>query len=264
MNVNGIITLTTDFGTMEPYAGIMKGMILTSNPDARIVDLTHEIPAHDVVNASFMLVRTYMHFPGGTIHIAVIDPGVGGERKNIAVLTTNFIFIGPDNGIFTLVLTKEKIVEIREIRRPPFLLKKVSDTFHGRDVYAPCAGHLSAGKNFFDIGPEIKHLKRLEYPRISQEGNELKGEIVSIDSFGNMITNITVPALQRFAGKRRLEIYFGAERFFKIMHRYTDVSPGMPLVLYGSSGYLEVSMNEGRASSYFMTSVGSTITIRRF
>jgi S-adenosylmethionine hydrolase len=264
MQVSGIVTFTTDFGTRDPYAGIMKGMILSANPDACIVDITHEIPAHDIVNASFTLVRTYHHFPEGTIHMVVVDPGVGGLRKNIAVLTDHYIFVGPDNGIFTMTLSKEKPREIRMIKNPPFVKTRISDTFHGRDVFAPCAGYLSAGKNFTGVGPPVKRLKSLTYPGVTREGNVLKGEVVTIDSFGNMITNISKHTFQSFAGKRKTEIFFGTERFNKVMNRYIDVPQGSPLVLFGSSGYLEISMNEGNASSYFMTSVGTPVSIRRY
>ncbi|HUT64289.1 MAG TPA: SAM-dependent chlorinase/fluorinase [Anaerolineae bacterium] len=264
MELNGIITFTTDFGTRDPYIGMLKGIVLTANPHAYLVDITHEIPAHDIVNAAFTLVRSYQYFPIGTIHVAIVDPGVGGQRKNIAMMTERYIFVGPDNGIFSLVLSKEKPREIREIKNPPFILKTISDTFHGRDIFAPCAGHLSAGKMFTDIGPVIRRLKNLKYPEVTRDGNKLMGEVVAIDSFGNMITNITRHTYNSFSGKMRTEIFFGAVRFDRIMRHYEDVVQGSPLVLFGSSGYMEVSMNEGSAAVYFMASVGSPVTIRRY
>ena len=263
MDVCGLITLTTDFGGKEPYAGILKGMIFASNQQARIIDITHEIPPHDIINAAFTLVRAYEYFPPGTVHVAVIDPEVGGNRINIAVQTDRYFFVGPDNGIFTIALAKERKMEIREIRNAPFIFHTISSTFHGRDVYAPCAGALSAGKDFSDVGPVVKRLKSITYPKITQNGNMLNGEIVSIDSFGNLITNITRTALKSFAGKRKIEIYFGAERFNEIKDHYSEVPKGTPLALFGSSGFLEISMNEGNAASYFMVSTGNTIAIRR-
>ena len=264
MQVSGIITFTTDFGTSDPYAGVMKGIALGANPGARLIDITHEIPAHDILHAAFTLEWTYFHFPPGTIHVAVIDPGVGGGRKNIAVLTENYIFVGPDNGVFTQVLAKEPPREIRMIKNPPFVLSQISGTFHGRDVFAPCAGHLSAGKPFEEIGLLVKRIKKLDYPRPTREKNLLKGEVVSIDSFGNMITNISEKVFREFIGKHKFEIYFGAERFARIMRHYNDVNQGLPLVLFGSSCYMEISMNEGNAAEYFMSSVGSPVTIRWF
>lgn len=264
MQVNGIVTLTTDFGNRDPYAAIMKGTVLTANPQARIIDITHEIPAHDILNAAFTLVRMYRYFPEGTIHMAVVDPGVGGQRKNIAILTERYIFVGPDNGTFSLLLSRIKTLEIREIKNSPFVLGKISSTFQGRDVFAPCAGHLSGGKPFTDVGPIVKRFKRLVYPGIQREGNVLTGEVVSIDSFGNLITNISEHTFHSFAGNHKVEIFFGVERFNKIMQHYSEVPRYSPLVLFGSSGFLEISMNEGNAASYFMTSVKTPVTIRKY
>jgi hypothetical protein len=264
MTVSGIVTLTTDFGTRDPYAGVMKAMVLTANPDARLVDITHEIPARDIVIAAFTLARAYEYFPAGTIHVAVVDPEVGEKRKSIAVLTQNYIFVGPDNGVFTMVLQREKSIEIREIKNSPFIAERISSTFHGRDVFAPCAGHLSAGRLFTDIGPELKQIRYLKYPKVAQNGNILAGEIVSVDSFGNMITNISEHTFRSFVGKRRFEIFFATERFDAIMRHYSDASPGTSLLLFGSSGHLEISMNSGNAEEYFMTSTGSAVTVRRY
>ncbi|MFC1608300.1 S-adenosyl-l-methionine hydroxide adenosyltransferase family protein [Candidatus Latescibacterota bacterium] len=263
MEVCGLITLTTDFGTKEPYAGVVKGVIYSSNIKARIVDITHEIPPHDIINAAFTLVRAVEHFPEGSVHVAVVDPGVGSDRKSIAVKTDRFYYIGPDNGIFTLVLAHEKNVEIREIVNPPFVLEKISSTFHGRDVFAPCAGCLSAGLSFSHIGPVVRRIMRLTYPKIRQIGDIMEGEIVAVDSFGNLITNVSQSAFRSFLGRRKSEIYFGAERFSKILDRYSQVPEGTPLILFGSSGFLEISMNGGSASSYFMTGTGSQVTIKR-
>lgn len=263
IRLNGIITILTDFGTKDPYAGIMKGIILKINPDARIIDITHEIPDHDIKNASLTIGYAYGYFPKGTIHVAVVDPGVGGDRKNIAVKTANYIFIGPDNGIFSLALSKEKIIEIREIEKFPFVFDKVSNTFHGRDVYAPCAAFLTAGKKFSDIGRVLSDYTKIVYPVPKYKGNSLTGEIVLIDSFGNMVTNISEHSFKSFTGRNPFEIYFASERFTTLDNRYIDVPPGKPLVLFGSSGYLEISMNGKSAAEYFMASEGASVTVRR-
>ena len=263
MEVCGLITLTTDFGMKEPYAGVVKGVIYSSNIKARIVDITHEIPPHDIINAAFTLVRAVGHFPEGTVHVAVVDPGVGSERKSIAVKTDRFYYIGPDNGIFTLVLAQEKNVEIREIVNPPFVLDKISSTFHGRDMFAPCAGCLSAGLSFSHVGPVMRRIKRLSYPEIIQKGNIMEGEIVAVDSFGNLITNISKSAYRSFLGRRKAEVYFGAERFSEVLDRYSQVPEGMPLILFGSAGFLEISMNSGSAANYFMTGTGNPVIVKR-
>jgi S-adenosyl-L-methionine hydrolase (adenosine-forming) len=262
VKAENIITYTTDFGTSDPYAGIMKGVVLSINPKACQIDITHSIPSHDIVHASFILAHAYHHFPKGTIHTAIVDPGVGGERKNIAVLSGNYFFVGPDNGIFSNVLANETIKEIREIKNLPFISETVSGTFHGRDVFAPCAGFISAGKKFSDIGPVLDNVKYLDYPKVRTETMSLSGEVVFIDSFGNMITNISEQALNSFTGGKPIEIYFAAEHFKKISNHYSEIPIGNPLVLFGSSGYLEISMNGGSAASYFMTSIGAEINVQ--
>ncbi len=263
MEASGIITLTTDFGTRDPYAGIMKGMALTANPDAKIVDITHEIPPQDILNAAFTLMRAYAYFPAGAVHVAVVDPEVGGKRKGIAVRTERFFFVGPDNGVFSMVFQREKPLEIREILNPPFIMEHISNTFHGRDIFAPCAGRLSAGSAFSDIGPELSRTVFLRSPRPTRLRNFLEGEIISVDSFGNLVTNIPEKMFRSFAGKRKTEIYFATDRFPTVHRHYSEAPPGTPLALFGSSGYLEISVNAGNAQDYYMTSIGATVTVRR-
>jgi S-adenosylmethionine hydrolase len=263
METSGIVTLTTDFGTRDPYAGIMRGMVLSANLNARLIDITHEIPAQDILNAAFTLVRAYDYFPPGTVHVAVVDPEVGGSRKNIAVRTEHYLFVGPDNGIFGMVFQREKPVEIREIQHPPFVAERISSTFHGRDVFAPCAGYLSAGRDIAEVGQELKNVVQLKYPRPNQSGNILTGEVISVDSFGNLITNISEHMFRSFVGKQNVEISFATVRFSGVHRHYSEVESGMALALFGSSGYLEISMNAGSARDYFMTAAGSSVTVRR-
>lgn len=263
MEPSGIVTLTTDFGTRDPYAGIMKGMVLAANPRAALVDITHEIPPQDILNAAFTLVRAYEFFPPGTVHVAVVDPEVGGARKAVAIRTERAFYVGPDNGIFGMVLHRERPLEIREILNAPFVAERISGTFHGRDVFAPCAGFLSAGRALSEVGPALDTLLQLRYPRPSQSGGILLGEVISVDSFGNLITNISEQTFRSFAGSRPVDISFATDRFPAVRRHYSEVPPGSPLVLFGSSGYLEVSMNAGSARDYYMTAVGATVTIRR-
>ena len=262
MKASNIITYTTDFGSSDPYAGIMKGIVLSINPKACQIDITHNIPSHDIVHASFILASAYSHFPKGTIHAAIVDPGVGGGRKNIAVLTDKYFFVGPDNGVFSNVLSNETVREIREISNLPFIMETVSSTFHGRDVFAPCAGFISAGKKFSDVGPLLDSVKYIDYPEVKEDKMTLTGEIVFVDSFGNMITNISQQMLNSFTGEKSFEIYFAAARFSKISTHYSEIPHGKPLVLFGSTGCLEISMNGGSASSYFMKSIGTNVTVQ--
>lgn len=264
MTPSGIITITTDFGTKDPYAGMMKGMMLAANPDARIVDITHEVPPHDIFNGAFTLARAYRYFPAGTVHVAVIDPGVGGTRKNIAVRADGHFFVGPDNGIFTFVLADAGDIEVRAIENDPFTSHEVSPTFHGRDVFAPCAGHLSAGRPFEQAGRVCPRYRRIAFPKARVKVDVLQGEVIAIDTFGNLVTSISRAALKKFTGSHQVEILFGSERFDRISAAYIDVEHGMPLALFGSSGYLEISVNEGNASVYYMSStIGAPVVVRR-
>jgi S-adenosyl-L-methionine hydrolase (adenosine-forming) len=264
MEPNGIITLTTDFGTKDPYAGMMKGIMLGANPQARIVDITHDIPPHDILNGAFALARSYRFFPPGTVHVAVVDPGVGGQRKSIAVRTDEYFFIGPDNGVLSLVLDDADSREIRVIEYEPFVLPDISTTFHGRDVFAPCAGQLSAGSAFPDVGPRRHRHRTVTFPAPVEDGEVLTGEIVTIDAFGNLITSIRRDKFDTFIGSGTVEILFGADRFGTIGKSYTDGIRNEPLALFGSSGYLELSVCEGSAASYYMVSAsGEPVSVRR-
>ena len=264
MEPNGIITITTDFGTKDPYAGMMKGIMLGANPHARIVDITHDIPPHDILNGAFALVRSYRFFPPGTVHVAVVDPGVGGRRKSIAVRMDEYFFVGPDNGLFSLVLDDAASMEIRVIEYEPFVLPDVSPTFHGRDVFASCAGQLSAGRAFPEVGPLQRDHHRITFPVPVEDGDVLNGEIVAIDAFGNLVTSIHRDGFDKFIGSRKVEILFRADRFGTVEKSYSDGLRNEPLALFGSSGYLELSVCEGNAASYYMISApGAPVTVRR-
>ena len=264
IKASGIITFTTDFGTRDPYAAMMKGVVLGVNPRAAIVDITHEIPPHDIVNGAFTLLRAYRYFPEGTVHVAVIDPGVGGHRKNIAVGVDGHLFVGPDNGLFAEIVASDDNHEIRHIQNPSFMRDVVSDTFHGRDVFAPCAAHLSIGVALSETGPLVKRFSRLDYPKITRRGNVLEGEVLTVDTFGNLITNISKRDFAAFTGSKNVEIAFCAERFDSVCTNYSEVESGQPLVLFGSSEFLEISMNEGNAADYFMAESHAPIIVRIF
>jgi len=264
VRANGIVTLTTDFDVRDSYAGVMRGAVLSVNPRASVVDITHGIPAHNILHASFTLANAIGFFPEGTIHCAVVDPGVGGKRKDIAIRTPRYFFVGPDNGIFSIAVAHEKDLDIREVKNPAYIRGVVSKTFHGRDIFAPCAGMLSKGASFTDVGPPLKTIEMLSYPEPVVRGGMMTGVVLSVDSFGNMVTNIKKDRFRPFIEKHRYEIYFATERFDEVSETYEDKPPGTPLVVIGSAGYLEISMSSGNAADYFMASVGSTISVRRF
>jgi len=186
-----VITLLSDFGTDDHSVAVMKGVILGVNPEVHVVDITHAIALYDIDSGAEILAAAYHYFPKGTIHVAVVDPGVGGDRRGILVATENYFFVGPDNGIFSHVYDDPAFLWVRDLRAVEFFLEKVSSTFHGRDVFAPVAGYLSAGEDPEDFGPVIVNPVKIEIPRsYVRPGGNIEGEIIYVDHFGNLITNI--------------------------------------------------------------------------
>lgn len=241
-----IITLLTDFGWGDGYIGAMKGVILQINPDCRIVDLAHEIPPHDVMGAALVLGQTYPFFPSGTIHVAVVDPGVGGARRPLVLETNGYRFVGPDNGCFTLVLRREEGVQAYELIEERFHLPRVSHTFHGRDIFAPVAAHLAAGVPPAAMGPPIEtaDLTSLSIPDPVAEGEILRGEVIGVDSFGNLVTNISRDTMEACAPDGIVEIEVGGERITGLRSSYAEGREGEVIALWGSAGFLEIALKE--------------------
>src|SRR6266478_233225 len=201
-----LITLTTDFGTRDWFAGTMKGVILGIHPRAKVVDLTHEIAPGDIWSGAFALNAACHFFPKGTIHVAVVDPGVGSSRRAITVQTTDYIFVGPDNGVLSWALAKQEIKAVHELENVDYFLPDVSATFHGRDVFAPVAAHLSRGVPVRKLGPRLKDFVRLPWPEVARRPGAITGEVIFIDRFGNAITNIPTAAVREL-GKSRLAVF---------------------------------------------------------
>ena len=235
-----IITLLTDFGLKDAYAGIMKGVILSINPDAGIVDIAHEVEAQDVREAAFLVKESCPWFPAGTTHVAVVDPTVGSSRRPIIVTTRDYAFVGPDNGIFTLVMDEASSVHV--IENPEFMLPVISGTFHGRDIFSPTAAHLSRGVLPAAFGRRIDDPVRLAGLFPVKEGEVLKGKIVRFDRFGNGITNIPEDSLQSFLEGAAFRIETGALSFEGLSRSYHEADF---TCLIGSSGYLEFGYFKG-------------------
>ncbi len=243
--MNPIITLTTDFGLKDYYVGAMKGVIFSINPDARIIDISHEIPAHDVFYGAFTLRNLYRYFPEGTIHVAVVDPGVGGKRKPVVVRADRNIFVGPDNGIFTFIYRESKSVKVVEVTNSQYMLSNVSSTFHGRDIFAPAAAHLSLGVSVEDLGKRARKPVELPIKEPIVSKNEIIGEFIHEDIFGNLVTNIPSSLL------RPESIFFIGKTVVKGLSKsYVDAPKGKLLAVAGSAGFLELSVNRGRASDF--------------
>ncbi len=266
--VNPIITLLTDFGLKDEYVGVMKGVILSINSSVRIVDLTHNITRHDIAHAALAISASFRYFPKGSIHVIVVDPGVGGRRKVICLKKEGHFFIAPDNGVLSLVVQDEKVDEICAVTNEQYFLKPVSNTFHGRDVFAPVAAYLSKGGEIRHMGKKIllSDIVTLDIaaPFVSS-AHELVGNVISIDHFGNLITSIDQEAFERFRqeeGVKDIVISLGRFNIKTISRSYDSVKIGSPVVIFGSRNLLEISINQADAGTYFKARVGQTVKVK--
>ena len=257
-----IITLLTDFGTKDHYVASMKGVILGINPGCTLVDISHQVTPRDIQEAAFLLANAFASFPKGTIHLAVVDPGVGGPRKPILIVTSNYYFIGPDNGLFTLSLLREKVKQIFVLTKKKYFLSPVSSTFHGRDLFAPVAAHLSMGIRPQAIGHETDSWESLNTPGPKQKGKELQGEILHRDAFGNLVSNIDEACLLKFVGDHPFSIQIGTQRMVGLKKGYWVGKKGELMALIGSGGLLEISVREGSARKTLRAKRGDKIRVR--
>ncbi|WP_457554361.1 SAM hydrolase/SAM-dependent halogenase family protein [Candidatus Pyrohabitans sp.] len=250
-----IITLTTDFGGSE-YAGAMKGVILSIAPHARVVDITHNIRSFDVRHAAYVVKSVCPYFPRGSIHVVVVDPGVGTPRRGIAIETRDYYYVGPDNGVFTFVEDIKRAVELR--------LKARSRTFHGRDVFAPVAARLARGEAIESFGEQVEEIVRLPIAEAKLLEDKIRGEVLCVDVFGNVITNIPEQLLARanINYGDRIRIRLGARKLeVPFLQSYGFAREGELLALVGSEGYLEVAVNRGSASAELGVKGGEKVEI---
>jgi S-adenosylmethionine hydrolase len=274
-----LITLTTDFGTADGYVGTMKGVILGIAPDARLVDLSHAIAPQDVREAAFMLYTAYRFFPAHTVHLVVVDPGVGSARRAVALRTPVGTFVGPDNGVFGYVMAREPVEALVELADPRYRLPRVSQTFHGRDVFAPAAAHLAARVPIADLGPEVSDPVTLPLPRLEVAAGNIVGEVWHVDRFGNVVTSIgelawagdelvCEPALGKApdtgcriaAANATVEV--AGQTIAGVRRAYAQVAPGEVLALVGSGGHLEIAVREGSASEKLEVHPGDEVVLK--
>ncbi len=265
-----LITLTTDFGTRDSYVGVMKGVLLGICPTAHLVDITHAITPQNVVEAVFVLDTFVPYFPPGTIHLVVVDPGVGSERRALALATPDAYFVGPDNGVFSIIwqtaLARWSTTDVRavELTEPRFWRMPASATFHGRDIFAPVAAHLAQGVALTALGPDLDTITLLEVPApVRTDSNSLRGQIVYVDHFGNCISNITTTHLAPFGAMHDLVISVGKHTITGICYTYAAVAPGAALALIGSSGHLEVAIRDGNAHQLLAIAPGTIVVVHR-
>ncbi|MHC1725060.1 MAG: S-adenosyl-l-methionine hydroxide adenosyltransferase family protein [Syntrophobacteraceae bacterium] len=254
-----LITLLSDFGLQDGYVASMKGVILGISPEARMVDITHLIPPQEVRAAAFVLLASYGYFPERAVHVAVVDPGVGTGRRSIAIRSRSHIFVGPDNGIFSLVLGKETGFEARSLENPQFFHHPVSRTFHARDIFAPVAAHLACGVSFDLLGPVCDPVIPAWGAPAVLEGR-IEGEIIHIDRFGNAVTNVFRASLEEQGRAAEWTLQAGKAFVASTLDTYGQAQPGELLILTGSSGFMEIAVNQGNAALQLGLHPGSKIT----
>lgn len=257
----------TDFGTNDEYVGIMKGVILSVNPFVSIIDISHHIAPQDLSQAAYLIKSCYRYFPERTVHVVVVDPGVGSDRSIIALKMKNHIFLAPDNGVLRPLMDEGGIESIIHVDNSSYFLKSVSRTFHGRDIFAPVAAHISKGVEIKKLGTPIDKNDlvnlSIQKPYISDKG-EIIGTIISIDRFGNLITNIDLDSIKMLDKEdmgKRLEVRIGENKIIGLSLSYKSVRSQSPLAIIGGRGYLEIAVNCGSAKQYFMAKKGDTIRV---
>jgi S-adenosylmethionine hydrolase len=260
--------LLTDFGLQDEYVGIMKGVILSINSRVQLVDITHALTRHDVLQAAVVIKGAFGYFPQGSIHIIVVDPGVGGNRKVVCLKKEGHFFIAPDNGVLSLVIQDGVADEICVVTNQAYFLEPLSNTFHGRDIFAPVAAYLTKGVDMLSLGQKLgrRDLHRLDIPSpLLSDGDELIGEIISIDHFGNLITNIDQEIFEKFKKGRRSEnvvIGLGSSQIRGVSESYDAVKVGSPVALFGSRNLLEISVNQADAHTHFKANIGQAIKVK--
>jgi len=256
-----MITLTSDFGLKDPYVAEMKGVILTINPKATIVDITHEVEKFNIRLAAFMLASAAPYFPQGTVHLAVVDPGVGTQRRAILIQAKKSFFVGPDNGILILAAQNQGIEHVYQLTNCTFMLAKISSTFHGRDIFAPAAAHLDKGMQPREFGSEIKDVTKPEFVSVKRAKCSLIGEVMHIDGFGNIITNINeTDMIQNHAEKVNIELPHISLKLI-LGKTYAETKPKEPTALIGSHGFVEIALNQGNAAEKFHVKAGDKIVV---
>jgi S-adenosyl-L-methionine hydrolase (adenosine-forming) len=257
------IALLSDFGSRDHYAGTMKGVMLTICPDATLVDLTHDIAPHDVLDGALQLAAAYRYFPPGTIFLAVVDPGVGSARRGIAAEAGDYRFVAPDNGVLTAVfhdIPPKRVVELTERR---YARPTVSRTFEGRDRFAPAAAWLAKGIQLNALGRPLPGYQQIELSQASADDETINGKVVRIDRFGNLVTNVERRLLDKFAHGKGIAITAAGRPIARLVATYAEIQPGEVCALFGSTDHLELAANSGSAAGQLELARGATIEIRR-
>lgn len=276
MKVNSVITLTTDFGISDPFVGIMKGVMLRINPSIKFVDISHQIEPQNIIQAYLILNYSYKYFPPGTIHLSIVDPDVGSKRRPLLIKSGNYYFVGPDNGMFSFIFKNNRSpfpsplkggggVRVFELTENKFFLSSVSSTFHGRDIFASVAAHLSRGVKPSEFGKPIKNPVMLKIPESSIRGNEIRGEVIYIDRFGNLITNISFDEFYKTTSGIKNNNFNIRIKGIKITHiykSYTEAEDLKPSSIFNSWGLLEIFIKNGNAGTALGIKKGEKVVIK--
>lgn len=259
-----IITLTTDFGTNDHFVGAMKGVILEIVPDAQIVDICHAVQAFDVLDGALTISQAYSYFPTRTVHMVIVDPGVGTARRPIIASCDKYHFVAPDNGVLSLVYAKEERIHVRHVTSEHYFLQPVSNTFHARDIFSPVAAYLAKEVDSLKFGEEVQEYVRFSAPKPKAvDQNRMRGVVLKVDRFGNLITNFTaqdMPALFT-AGASGFKITVGSREVKEMHSAYAEGAPGEVFGILGSMGFLEIAANRGAAAQLTGAGKGTDVTI---
>jgi len=261
---NAIITLTTDYGTNDHLVGTLKGVILKINPDVTIVDITHGVASFDLLDGALAIGSAYEYFPPKTIHVVVVDPGVGTERRPLLVSGDNHYFVAPDNGVLSLIYERNSNVVVRHATAEHYYLQPVSNTFHGRDIFAPVAAWLSKGWQTASMGEEIQDYKKFALPRPKAADGVTKGVVMRVDSFGNLITNFRTEDLSEATVKSgMIQLQVGTQAVARLVDTFARGQNGEPIAFIGSSGYVEIAVNKGNAARALGIGRGAPVTLTK-
>jgi S-adenosyl-L-methionine hydrolase (adenosine-forming) len=262
---NAIITLTTDYGTNDHLVGTLKGVVLKINPDATVVDITHQVTPFDLLDGALAIGAAYSYFPPKTIHVVVVDPSVGTERRPLLVTAANQYFVAPDNGVLSVIFEQEQdSLVVRHANAEHYYLQPVSKTFHGRDVFAPVAAWLSKGWQTASMGEEIEDYKRFALPRPKTVDGVTKGVVLRVDSFGNLITNFRAEDLpEAGANGGALQLQVGTHQVTKLVDTFARGEAGQPVAYVGSSGYLEIAVNKSSAARTLGLGRGAAVVLTK-
>jgi S-adenosylmethionine hydrolase len=258
-----VVALLSDFGTTDHYAGTMKAVVLGVCPDATLVDIAHDLPPHDVLAGALELAACYRYFPPGSVFLVVVDPGVGSARRGLAADTGDFRFVAPDNGVLTAVLRESPPRRVVELTERKYARATISRTFEGRDRFAPAAGWLAKGLPLTTLGRGVQDWRQIQIPEPDVEADRITGEVLRVDRFGNLITNIDRRTFERLVGAGTLTIEAGPHEIPRLVDTYDEAQDVASCALFGSSDHLEISVTAGSAASRLGLARGARVVVRR-